>query len=130
MRAQKEMLFVWTMLTIKSFLAGLFRAMYDELPAPKKKSRWLFLNLLTRIYISQYILIIEEKGLIIMMTAKVFKKWEKPGSKTSKECRFDTDEVAVNRIGDKLYFLCQRRINGILYASHRYVFGRFYGRWA
>lgn len=94
----KEMLFVDNV-DDKEFLAGLFRAMYDELPAPKKKSRWLFLNLLTRIYITVYTNN-RRKGLIIMMTAKVFKNGRSQAVRLPKECRFDTDEVAVNRIGD------------------------------
>ena len=35
-----------------------------------------------------------------MMTAKVFKNGRSQAVRLPKECRFDTDEVAVNRIGD------------------------------
>lgn len=35
-----------------------------------------------------------------MMTAKIFKNGRSQAVRLPKECRFDTDEVAVNRIGD------------------------------
>ena len=35
-----------------------------------------------------------------MMTAKVFENGRSQAVRLQKECRFDTDEVAVNRIGD------------------------------
>ena len=35
-----------------------------------------------------------------MMTAKVFKNGRSQAVRLPKECRFNTDEVAVNRIGD------------------------------
>ena len=35
-----------------------------------------------------------------MMTAKVFEKGRSQAVRLPKECRFDTDEVAVNKIGD------------------------------
>lgn len=35
-----------------------------------------------------------------MMTAKVFENGRSQAVRLPKECRFDTDEVAVNRIGD------------------------------
>ena len=50
-------------------------------------------------YIPWYILNIR-KGLIIMMTAKVFENGRSQAVRLPKECRFNTDEVAVNRIGD------------------------------
>ena len=40
------------------------------------------------------------KELIIMMTAKVFENGRSQAVRLPKECRFNTDEVAVNRIGD------------------------------
>ena len=42
----------------------------------------------------------KRKELIIMMTAKVFENGRSQAVRLPKECRFDTDEVAVNRIGD------------------------------
>ena len=38
--------------------------------------------------------------MIIMMTAKVFENGRSQAVRLPKECRFNTDEVAVNRIGD------------------------------
>ena len=35
-----------------------------------------------------------------MMTAKVFENGRSQAVRLPKECRFNTDEVAVNRIGD------------------------------
>ena len=35
-----------------------------------------------------------------MMTAKIFENGRSQAVRLPKECRFDTDEVAVNRIGD------------------------------
>ena len=35
-----------------------------------------------------------------MMTAKVFENGRRQAVRLPKECRFNTDEVAVNRIGD------------------------------
>ena len=35
-----------------------------------------------------------------MMTAKVFENGRSQAVRLTKECRFNTDEVAVNRIGD------------------------------
>ena len=35
-----------------------------------------------------------------MMTAKVFENGRSQAVRLPKECRFDTDEVAVNKIGD------------------------------
>ena len=55
--------------------------------------------LLTKIYILVYTNDIR-KELIIMMTAKVFENGRSQAVRLPKECRFDTDEVAVNRIGD------------------------------
>jgi len=40
------------------------------------------------------------KELIIMMTAKVFENGRSQAVRLPKEFRFNTDEVAVNRIGD------------------------------
>ena len=40
------------------------------------------------------------KGLGIMMAAKVFENGRSQAVRLPKECRFNTDEVAVNRIGD------------------------------
>jgi antitoxin VapB len=54
---------------------------------------------LTKIYISIYTDNIE-KEMIFMMTAKVFENGRSQAVRLPKECRFNTDEVAVNRIGD------------------------------
>ena len=35
-----------------------------------------------------------------MMTAKIFKNGRSQAVRLPKECRFNTDEVAVNRVGD------------------------------
>lgn len=35
-----------------------------------------------------------------MLTAKIFENGRSQAVRLPKECRFDTDEVAVNRIGD------------------------------
>ena len=40
------------------------------------------------------------KELINMMTAKVFENGRSQAVRLPKECRFHTDEVAVNKIGD------------------------------
>lgn len=42
----------------------------------------------------------ERKGMITMMTAKVFENGRSQAVRLPKECRFDTDTVAVNKIGD------------------------------
>ncbi len=54
---------------------------------------------LTRIYILVYTIVVR-KELIHMMTAKVFENGRSQAVRLPKECRFNTDEVAVNRIGD------------------------------
>ena len=40
------------------------------------------------------------KGVVNMMIAKVFENGRSQAVRLPKECRFNTDEVAVNRIGD------------------------------
>jgi antitoxin VapB len=40
------------------------------------------------------------KELIMMMTAKIFENGRSQAVRLPKECRFNTDEVVVNRIGD------------------------------
>lgn len=55
--------------------------------------------LLTEIYITIYTEYIR-KELIIMMTAKIFENGRSQAVRLPKECRFTTDEVAVNKIGD------------------------------
>jgi antitoxin VapB len=42
----------------------------------------------------------KRKEMITMMTAKVFENGRSQAVRLPKECRFDTDEVVVNRIGD------------------------------
>ena len=41
-----------------------------------------------------------DNGDDIMMTAKIFENGRSQAVRLPKECRFNTDEVAVNRIGD------------------------------
>ena len=41
-----------------------------------------------------------KKEVYTMMTAKVFENGRSQAVRLPKECRFNTDEVAVNRIGD------------------------------
>jgi antitoxin VapB len=50
------------------------------------------------IYISIYT--ISRKELIFMMTAKVFENGRSQAVRLPKECRFDSDELMVNKIGD------------------------------
>ena len=40
-----------------------------------------------------------------MMTAKVFENGRSQAVRLPKECRFNTDEVAVNRIGDSVLLI-------------------------
>ena len=61
--------------------------------------KFIFYILLTKIYILVYTNDIR-KELIIMMTAKVFENGRSQAVRLPKECRFNTDEVAVNKIGD------------------------------
>ena len=51
--------------------------------------------LLTKIYTNHI-----RKQLVYMMTAKVFENGRSHSVRLPKECRFTTDEVAVNKIGD------------------------------
>lgn len=54
---------------------------------------------LTEIYTLVYI-DGNRKEMVTMMTAKVFENGRSQAVRLPKECRFNTDEVAVNRIGD------------------------------
>lgn len=40
------------------------------------------------------------KEFVDMMTAKIFENGRSQAVRLPKECRFDTDEVSINRIGD------------------------------
>ena len=62
--------------------------------------RKVFLEL---VYIMVYI--IRERKVIYMMTAKVFKNGRSQAIRLPKECRFSSDEVVVNKIGDVVILL-------------------------
>lgn len=66
--------------------------------------RKVFLDL---VYIVVYILayITREREVIDMMTAKVFKNGRSQAIRLPKECRFSSDEVVVNKIGDIVILL-------------------------
>ncbi|EHL12408.1 hypothetical protein HMPREF9625_00445 [Oribacterium parvum ACB1] len=55
------------------------------------------------VYIAVYI--VRERKVILMMTAKVFKNGRSQAIRLPKECRFSSDEVMVNRIGDMVILL-------------------------
>ena len=55
------------------------------------------------VYIKVYI--VRERKVILMMTAKVFKNGRSQAIRLPKECRFSSDEVMVNRIGDMVILL-------------------------
>ena len=55
------------------------------------------------VYITVYI--VRERKVILMMTAKVFKNGRSQAIRLPKECRFSSDEVMVNRIGDIVILL-------------------------
>ena len=48
---------------------------------------------------------INERKVIIMMTAKVFENGRSQAIRLPKECRFNSDEVMVNKIGDIVILL-------------------------
>ena len=58
---------------------------------------------LTMVYIVVYT--INERKVIIMMTAKVFENGRSQAIRLPKECRFTSDEVMVNKIGDIVILL-------------------------
>ena len=51
------------------------------------------------------IYITRERKVIDMMTAKVFKNGRSQAIRLPKECRFSSDEVVVNKIGDVVILL-------------------------
>ena len=55
------------------------------------------------VYIVVYTL--NERKVIIMMTAKVFENGRSQAIRLPKECRFTSDEVMVNKIGDIVILL-------------------------
>ena len=55
------------------------------------------------VYITVYI--VRERKVILMMTAKVFKNGRSQAIRLPKECRFSSDEVVVNKIGDIVILL-------------------------
>ena len=59
------------------------------------------------VYIVVYIFvyITRERKVIDMMTAKVFKNGRSQAIRLPKECRFSSDEVVVNKIGDIVILL-------------------------
>lgn len=61
------------------------------------------IKLLEMIYIVIYTQ--GERGVIHMMTAKVFENGESQAIRLPEECRFSTDEVMVNKIGDIVILL-------------------------
>lgn len=64
----------------------------------------VFLDL---VYIAIYIMVysIRKRKVIYMMTAKVFKNGRSQAIRLPKECRFSSDEVVVNKIGDVVILL-------------------------
>ena len=58
---------------------------------------------LTTVYIVVYT--VNERKVIIMMTAKVFENGRSQAIRLPKECRFTSDEVMVNKIGDIVILL-------------------------
>ena len=60
-------------------------------------------QVLDLVYIMVYIL--NERKVILMMTAKVFKNGRSQAIRLPKECRFSSDEVVVNKIGDIVILL-------------------------
>ena len=58
---------------------------------------------LTMVYIAVYTM--NERNVIIMMTAKVFENGRSQAIRLPKECRFTSDEVMVNKIGDIVILL-------------------------
>ena len=48
---------------------------------------------------------VNERKVIIMMTAKVFENGRSQAIRLPKECRFNSDEVMVNKIGDIVILL-------------------------
>ena len=54
--------------------------------------------ILTKVYTAVYTIF--ERKVIIMMTAKVFENGRSQAIRLPKECRFSSDEVMVNKIGD------------------------------
>ena len=63
----------------------------------------LFDYILTMIYILIYT--ITERVVIDMMTAKVFENGRSQAVRLPKECRFSSDEVMVNKIGEIVILL-------------------------
>ena len=55
------------------------------------------------VYIAVYIIV--ERMVIGMMTAKVFENGRSQAIRLPKECRFSSDEVMVNKIGDIVILL-------------------------
>lgn len=58
---------------------------------------------MTMVYIVVYT--ISERKVITMMTAKVFENGRSQAIRLPKECRFSSDEVMVNKIGDIVILL-------------------------
>jgi len=58
---------------------------------------------LTTVYTTIYT--ISERKVIIMMTAKVFENGRSQAIRLPKECRFSSDEVMVNKIGEMVILL-------------------------
>ena len=90
-----------------------------------QRSYWEdFLDLIyIAIYIVVYIIVyfISKRKVIDMMTAKVFKNGRSQAIRLPKECRFSSDEVMVNKIGDIVILLPKQKQVGFVYESNRYV---------
>ena len=71
--------------------------LYDLLK--KKKNR------ICRKVFLELVYIIRERKVIDMMTAKVFKNGRSQAIRLPKECRFSSDEVVVNKIGEVVILL-------------------------
>lgn len=58
-----------------------------------------------------------------MMTAKIFENGESQAVRLPQKCRFQTSEVAVNKICDIDNAYSQNKQMGAFFAGSRYVFG-------
>lgn len=65
---------------------------------------WLYIQKAIRVLLTEIYTLIytndNRKEMVTMMTAKVFENGRSQAVRLPKECRFNTDEVAVNKIGE------------------------------
>lgn len=65
---------------------------------------WLYIQKAIRVLLTKIYTLIytndNRKEMVTMMTAKVFENGRSQAVRLPKECRFNTDEVAVNKIGE------------------------------